>query len=208
MQIEVLYLISFGILWTLYTRYSRHVGLYLSVVAFFLLSIQGAVNDYKAPFMLKVHLVVFTAVCLFTGILYKCTRNLINQVLTWLVRLNIGILFFAIESWWIKGLLLFSAITTPFMIASDAGILLRSSFIQKDLWVVFTCAILVLYYTSDVDFVTHNLLYMILFAILIPSLLHFIHNTYLESRLFLLCLCILFDVFNHKNVFNTITDNL
>lgn len=209
MRIELLYLISFGIIWTLYTRYSKYVGLYLGVVAFFIVAILPAINDYKTPFILKVHLIMFTAACVFIGILYNCTRDLINKVLTWLVRLNIGILFFAIDDKWIKGLLLFSSITTPYMLASDAGIILRSSLIHKDLWVVLTCMILLFYYTSDIDFVTNTSLYMVLLAIIIPSLLHFTNNKYLESRIIMLCLCIVFDLFNHnKNVLKTITDNM
>ena len=209
MIIELVFLISFGIIWTLYTEYSKYVGLYLAVVTFFAVTIMPSINDYKAPFMIKMHLIIFSALCVFTGILYKCTRDLINNVLTWLVRLNIGILFFAIDNMLIKGLILLSTITTPYISASDSGILLRSSFINKDLWVILTGIILFIYYNSDIDFVINNTLFMILLAIIIPTLFHFINNKYFESRFMLLCLCIIFDIFNHnKNVLSTITDNI
>jgi zinc transporter ZupT len=168
-----------------------------------------SINDYKAPFMIKMHLIIFTALCVFIGILYKCTRDLINNVLTWLIRLNIGVLFFAIDNVFIQGLLLLSTITTPYVIASDSGILLRSSFINKDLWVILTGIILFVYYNSDIDFVVNTTLFMILLAIIIPTMFHFINNKYLETRVMLLCLCIIFDIFNHnKDVLTTITDNV
>jgi hypothetical protein len=207
MVIEIIFLISFGIIWKLY-GYSKYVGLYLAVATFFVTSALAQVNDYKTAIMIKTHLLIFTALCIFTGIIYQCTRTLINQILTWLIRLNIGILFFAIDNALIQGLLLFAASTTPYMIASDAGILLRSSFINKDLWVILTCIILLLYYTSDVDFITNNSYYLVLLAIIIPSIMHFTNNKYLEPRLLLLCLCIIFDVFNDgKDVLKIILDS-
>jgi hypothetical protein len=196
-------------MWTLYTGYSKYVGLYLAVFTFFAVTIMPSINDYKAPFMIKMHLIIFTALCVFIGILYKCTRDLINNVLTWLIRLNIGVLFFAIDNVFIQGLLLLSTITTPYVIASDSGILLRSSFINKDLWVILTGIILFVYYNSDIDFVVNTTLFMILLAIIIPTMFHFINNKYLETRVMLLCLCIIFDIFNHnKDVLTTITDNV
>lgn len=208
MVIEILFLISFGLLWTLYTGYSKYVGLYLAVATFFFSATLAQVNDYKSAIMIKSHLLIFTAMCIFTGIIYQCTRTLINQILTWLIRLNIGILFFAIDNVFIQGLLLFAASTTPYMIASDAGILLRSSFINKDLWVILTGIILLFFYTTDVDFIMNNSYYLVLFAIIIPSIMHFTNNKYLEPRLMLLCLVIIFDVFNKdKDVLKIILES-
>lgn len=204
---EILYILSFCILWKVYTDYSKYIGLYLTVVAFFLVSIMPCIISYNASLMIKTQLVVFTSFCIFVGILYKSTRNIINPILTWLLRLNIGVLYFANENVFLKGMTLFIAITTPYVTTSDQGIVMRSSFLNKDVWVLlYTIGILV-FYTVDVDFFTHNSYNLLLISLLIPLLLHFISNKFLESRVLLLCLCVVFYLFNHdKNVFKTITD--
>jgi len=208
-MIEIIFLLCFYVIWKIYTKYSKYIGIYLSVFAFFAVTIMPSINGYKAPFMIKMHLIIFTSLCIFSGILYKCIRELINPVLTWLVRINIGMLYFAIDNIYIKGLLLLSAITTPYATATNTGIVLRSSFIHKDLWVLLTGILLVVFYISNIDFYTNNSLFIVLFSIIIPTLLYFITNQYLESRSILLCLNIIFDLFNHdKNVFKTITDNI
>ena len=205
----ILYLISFGVLWKLYTGYSKYVGLYLSVLTFFIVTLLPLVHGYKTPYIIKCHLIILLSFCIFIGILYDCTRKLINPSLTWLLRINIGVLFFSIDDWIIQGLLLFSAITTPYVSAKDKGIQLRSSFINKDVWVVVTGIILLIYYNTHVSFLINNSFPLVLFAILIPTLFHFINNKYLESRVMLLCLCMIFEAFKtDQNILKLITENI
>lgn len=205
----ILYLISFGVLWKLYTDYSKYVGLYLSVLTFFIVTLLPLVHGYKTPYIIKCHLIILLSFCIFIGILYDCTRKLINPSLTWLLRINIGVLFFSIDDWIIQGLLLFSAITTPYVSAKDKGIQLRSSFINKDVWVVVTGIILLIYYNTHVSFLINNSFPLVLFAILIPTLFHFINNKYLESRVMLLCLCMIFEAFKtDQNILKLITENI
>jgi hypothetical protein len=86
---------------------------------------------------------------------------------------------------------------------------LRSSFINKDVWVFITGIILLIYYNTHVSFLINNSFPLVLFAILIPTLFHFINNKYLESRAMLLCLCIIFEAFKtDQNVFKLMTENI
>ena len=164
-------------------------------------------NNYKsAGFMIKMNLIVFSAHCIMIGLIYKCTRTSINQIFTWSIRLNIGILLFVAENYIIKSLLLFSAITTPYIYMNDT-IVLKSSFINKDLWVFLTGIILLWFYITNKDFNTNNTLYIVLLAIIIPTIFHFINNKYFESRAILMCLVLIFDVFNHnKNIIKILTN--
>ena len=206
MIVELLYVLSFCILWKLYT-YSKYVGLYLTVVAFFLVALMPCIISYYAPLLIKSQLIVFSALCIFVGIIYKSTRNIINPILTWLLRINIGVLYFANESIFLKGMSLFIAITAPYVTTSDSGIVIRSSFFNKDLWVLLYTIGLLVFYTVDIDFLKHHSYNLLVISVLIPFVLHFISNKFLESRILLLCLCIVFYLFNHdKNVFKTITD--
>jgi len=207
MLIELLYVLSFCILWRVYTHYSKYVGLYLAVVAFFFVSIMPCIISYNAPLLIKTQLIVFTSFCIFVGILYKSTRNLINPILTWLLRINVGVLYFANENIFMKGLALFIAITAPYITTSDAGVVTRSSFLDKNLWVLLYTIGLFVFYTVDNDFYMNNSYNILLISLLIPFLLHVISNKFVESRVIVLCLCIVFYLFNHdKPVFKTITD--
>ena len=204
----VLFLFTFGLIWKWYT-YSKYIGLYLSVITLFVLTLMPFVNHYKSPTMIKFTLVVFTSMCVFTGILFQCTREFINQFLTWLIRINIGMLVFAIHILPVKVLLLLSAITTPYMLTSDTGVMLRSALIHKDLWVVLTGVCIMLFYTYDVDFANSPSFPLCLLAIFIPTLFHFINNHYWESRFILLCLAIIYDVvYRNPNVFSLFLNGL
>ncbi len=206
MIVELLYVLCFCILWKLYTI-TKYVGLYLTVVSFFLVTLMPCIISYNASLLIKTQLIVFSSFCIFVGIIYKSTRNIINPILTWLLRINIGVLYFANESIFLKGLALFIAITAPYVTTSDSGIVIRSSFFNKDVWVLLYTIGLGIFYTVDLDFFKHDSYNILLLSLLIPLLLHFISNKFLESRILLLCLCIVFYLFNHdKNVFKTITD--
>jgi hypothetical protein len=221
-MIDLIFLITFILVWNLYS-YTKFVGLILSVITFFMVIFMPFVNNYKSiGFMIKMNLIVFSSICIMIGLLYKCTQDSINKILTWTIRFNIGVLLFSTNNYLIKLLLLFSATTTPYLYITDEPndqndqndpnkankkndnesiIVLKSSLINKDLWVVLTGLILILYYAKSKSFNTNNSFCIVLLAIIIPTIFHFINNKYFESRLILLCLVIIFDVFNHnKNI--------
>lgn len=221
-MLNIIFLLTFILIWNLYS-YTKFVGLILSIVAFFMVIFMPFVNNYKSiGFMIKMNLIVFSSICIMIGLLYKCTQDSINKILTWTIRLNIGVLLFSIDNYVIKTLLLFSAITTPYLYITnkpdepneltettekndnennESSIVLKSSFIDKDLWVLLTGLILIAYYTKSKSFNKNTSFCIVLLAIFIPTIFHFINNTYFELRLILLCLVIIFDVFNHnKNI--------
>lgn len=206
MIINIIFLITFMLIWNIYTH-SKYIGLFLAIFTFFIVILMPFVNNYKsAGFMIKMNLIIFSSLCIMIGLIYKCTRHSINQILTWSIRLNIGILLFVAENYIIKALLLFSAITTPYIYINDT-IVLKPSFINKDLWVFLTGIILLWFYITNKDFNTNNTLYIVLLAIIIPTLFHFINNKYFESRAILMCLVLIFDVFNHnKNIIKILTN--
>jgi len=206
MIIEIVYLISFFIIWNIYSKYSKYIGLYVSVISFFLVTIMPYIGIYHAPFMVKMHLIIFTSLCLFVGILYKCTRNIIHSVLTWLLRLNVAVLYFANDNIFLKTLALFTAATAPIITTNDNGAMMHSFLIQKDFWVILYTITITLYYTLDKHFFTNNSYPILIIGAILPFLLHFISNKFLESRTILLCMTIWFDLFNqNKNILNIIT---
>jgi len=208
MIIHLIFITTFVILWNLYIGYSKQIGLYLSAITFILVTIMPSVNNYKTPFMLKMHLIIFTSICIFIGILYDCIQNSINKILTWLIRINIGVLIFAIDNYLIKGLLLFSVITTPYVFINNKSIDLTSSFINKDLWVFLTTIILLWFYNENIYFKNNNSFTLVLISLIIPCIFHFINNKYFESRAILLCLAIIFDIFNHNKSLSQILNIL
>jgi hypothetical protein len=157
-----------------------------------------SVNNYKTPFMLKMHLIIFTSMCIFIGLLYDCIQNLINKILTWLIRLNIGVLIFAINNYLIKCLLFFSVITTPYVLINNKSIEMKPSFINKDLWVFLTTIILLWFYNENIHFKNNNSFIHVLISLIIPCIFHFMNDKYFESRAMLLCLTMIFDIFNHN----------
>jgi len=216
-MLNVIFLITFILIWNLYS-YTKFVGLILSIITFFMVIFMPFVNNYKSiGFMIKMNLIVFSSICIMIGLLYKCTQDSINKILTWTIRLNIGLLLFSIDNYIIKILLLFSAITTPYLYITnnynepnentkdneknESSIVLKSSFIDKDVWVLLTGLILIAYYTKSKSFNKNTSFCIVLLAIFVPTIFHFVNNKYFESRLILLCLVIIFDVFNHnKNI--------
>jgi len=198
MIINFIFLITFLLLWKYYEYYSKNIGLYLSIFTFFIVTMMPSIYNYKTPFMIKMHLIIFTSICIFAGILYECIRNSVNKILTWLIRLNIGILCFAIDNYVIKGLLLFSTITTPYVCVENESIALKSSFIDKDVWVILSTVVLFWFYNENIYFKTNSSFFLILMSLIIPFVFHFVYNKYFESRAILLCLSIIFDNFNHN----------
>jgi len=163
------------------------------------------IGIYHAPFMIKMHLIIFTSLCVFVGILYKCTRNSINPLITWLTRLNVGVLYFANDNIFLKTLALFTAVTTPFLTATDSGIVMRSFLVNKHVWVILYTITVALFYNLDKDFFTNNSYPLLLIGIILPIIFHLISNKFIESRAILLCMAIWFDLFNHnKNILKMI----
>ena len=201
--IDVIFVLIFCIFWYIYTNYTTYIGIYLSIFTLFFANTLVYVNNYGVHFMIKAELVIFTALCIYSGIIYECLQHSINRILTWLIRLNIGVLIFTIHNYVLQFLLLVSAITTPYVGVRNDKIQLTTFLINPDLWVIFTTLVLTWYYHDNVYFKNNNSIFFVLLALYIPAILHFLNNQYFESRAFLLCLSVIFDAFNHqKSIFD------
>jgi len=118
-----------------------------------------------------------------------------------------------IDNLFIKGMIIVLAITTPYIKTTNEGAVLRSSFMNKDLWVVLSTITIFLYYNHFGDFIHKTNSFMILVLTLgIPCLFHFVNNKFIESKIILLCLYFIFDLFNDNksmmDIIKTITGNV
>lgn len=69
--------------------------------------------------------------------------------------------------------------------------------VTPSIFVIMSTIALSIYYMSYPFFDEH--LYILLFAVILPAISHFINNKWLETRALLLCLFIIFDLFDVKN---------
>jgi hypothetical protein len=116
----------------------------------------------------------------------------VNNVLTWLVRLNILVLLFTISNIYLQGLLLFSTITVPHISAKNGKLDLTPSIIPVNLWVILVTLTLLWFYNHNIFFKNNNRIRLTLLSLLIPVIMHFYNNTYFESRVMLLCITLIF----------------
>lgn len=200
--IDVVFFIVFYLIWNAYKTHSA-IGLYLSIFTIFFSNLLIYTSGYGELFMIKSVFISFTALCIFGGILYDCLETSVNNILTWLIRLNIFILIFSIDINWLKVLLFISAMTVPYIKIKDGKLDLESSLVDKNLWILLSTGVLAIYYNQNIYFKNNNSYLMTLMSLFIPCILHFYSNAYFESRAILLCLALCFDVFNHnKSIFN------
>ena len=72
-----------------------------------------------------------------------------------------------------------------------------SNIINKDLWVVLQTIVLGIFYITNQKFSMNPNIYLVLFSLLAPMILHFTSNKWLEPRLFFLTILLIFDQFYH-----------
>ena len=201
--IESLFLLTFFLIIFVYKNVSNSIGLYLAVFTIFFSNFLIYANNYGSLFMIKAVFVSFTTLCIFSSIIYKCLEKPFNHILTWLVRLNIFILLFTISNVFLKGLLFLTTITTPSIIVKDGKIKLISTFIPVASWIILYSSTLIWYCNNNIYIKNNNSFNLSLFALFIPLVMHFYNNMFFETRSMLLCLVLIFDVFNHnKSILN------
>lgn len=198
MIIEVSFLMTFCLLYFIFIQHTKSVGLYLSIFTLFFSNFLICTANYTALFMVKAVFISFTALCIFCSIIYKCMEIPVNKYLTWLVRLNIFILIFTISDIYLQGLLFLSTITVPHIEAKNCVLNLEPIFIPVYLWVFLVTLTLFWFYNYNIYFKNNNSIILTLFSLFIPFIMHFYNNTYFESRAILLCLTLIFDIFNQK----------
>ena len=201
--IDVIFLVLFFLIMFVYINYNKFICLYVSIFTIFFSNFLIYVNNYSSLFMIKEVFISFTSLCIFTGIIYKCMAEPMNNILTWLVRLNIFILIFTVSNLFLQLLLLITTITTPYIRVKNSELNLSSTVIAVTSWMVLVTTTLFWYYNANMYIKYNNSFHLVLFSLFIPFIMHFYNNMYFESRAILLCLTLILDVFNHqKSIFD------
>ena len=183
------------------------VGLAVSVALIFVLGFVPYTIGYVPLTMVKLTLIVFGSGLLFLALNYDCFKTTANQLLTMIMRVNIGGLIVSTHNVFLAIALLFVVATTPIITVYNKTVKLESVLIPKDAWVVLSTAVLIMYYISSQWF-CHNL-GLVAMAALIPCCMHFIGDKFIESRTLALCVLIVFDIFNNskKSINNLLDDS-
>ena len=116
-------------------------------------------------------------------------------------------MIFTIKNIIIQILLLFTTITTPNIIIKNSELKIISRFMPLFLWVTLYTVTFFWYFNENIFFKNNNSFYLVLISIIIPFIMYF-YNSFFQTRLIILCLLLIFDVFNHnKNIFNISYDS-
>lgn len=199
---DVSFFITSLLILFVYTNYSKYIALYLSIFTIFFSNFLIYTYNYGPLFMIKAVLISFTSLCIFASIIYNCLEKPATYILTWLLRLNILAMIFAISNIYLQILLLITAITTPFILVKNSELKLSPTFIPVTAWIILYTATLLWYHNDNIYF-KNNSFNIFGIALFIPVLMHFYNNTYLQTRAISLCLVLIFHVFsNDKSIFN------
>ena len=194
--------ILFFIIWIFYNKNIANIGLFLATFCVFFGNVLIYISGFGVLEMIKITLITFTSFCIFLSIKYPCVQDFTNKILTWLIRLNIGCLFFATENRLLQLFLLLTAITTPIITSSNSSLKLDGVFIDKDLWVILCTIVLAWFYNTYYWFVNSNSYTFTLLAIIIPMIIHFVNQKYFEARALMLCMLLVMHPFNNdKSIF-------
>ena len=190
----------FSLLYLLYL-YDNRLGLILSVFGLFTAWRLKYTDNYENTTILKAYLVLSFSVVIFLTVTNNIPKHIFNSTATWLLMINIFVLIFSYNSINRQRLciiiaILFIVITTPILKYKNNQITMGSNIINKDLWVVLQTIVLVVFYLINQKFSMNPNIYLVLFSLLAPMILHFTSNKWLESRALFLNLFLIVDIFN------------
>ena len=190
----------FSLLYLLYLCDNR-LGLILSVFGLFTAWRLKYTDNYENTTILKAYLVLSFSVVIFLTVTNNIPKHIFNSTATWLLMINIFVLIFSYNSINRQRLciiiaILFIVITTPILKYKNNQITMGSNIINKDLWVVLQTIVLVVFYLINQKFSMNPNIYLVLFSLLAPMILHFTSNKWLESRALFLNLFLIVDIFN------------
>jgi len=194
------YFIGSYLIVTLFVLYlfiqDKRVGIAVSIFSLFTLCFIPYTIGYLPLTMIKLMLVVFGSFILFVSLTYNCFQDIVNKILTTIVRLNFLVLIFSANHIFIILSLIFLTITTPIFTVQNKKVKMESMLIPKDLWVVLSTIGLIIYYLFSSYFCSNASLVII--AVVIPFLMHFFNDTFLESRALSLCIFMIFNILNNS----------
>jgi hypothetical protein len=185
----------------------KRIGIVVSILLLFVLCFVPYTIGYLPVTMIKLMLIVFGSFLLFFSLIFKCIQDIVNNILTTCVRLNFFGLILTSNNLFLMVSLLFITITTPIFTVQNNKVKMENMIIPKNLWVLLSTIVLIFYYILTPYF-CHNVSLVIL-AVIIPCVMHFLNDNFLESRALSLCMFFIFDIFNNskKNINNLIEDS-
>ena len=190
----------FSLLYLLYL-YDNRLGLILSVFGLFTAWRLKYTDNYENTTILKAYLVISFSVVIFLTVTNNIPKHIFNSTATWLLMINVFVLIFSYNSINRQRLciiiaILFIVITTPILKYKNNQITMDSNIINKDLWVVLYTTVLGIFFLTNQKFSMNPNIYLSLFSLLAPMILHFTSNKWLVSRALFLNLFIFTDLFN------------
>ena len=192
--------VLFSLLYLLYLCDNR-LGLILSVVGLFTAWRLKYTDNYEHTTIIKIYLVIIASVLTFTAVTNTISKDIFNRYATPLLMINIFVLIFSYNSINRQRIciiiaILFIVITTPIIKYKNNQITMDSNIINKDLWVVLQTIVLGIFYITNQKFSMNPNIYLVLFSLLAPMILHFTSNKWVESRMLFLTILLFYDLFN------------
>lgn len=177
---------------------NKSIGILITIIGLLLAHNLKTTDNYSYLTLSKIYLLLIGSFFLFVNIKNKQKKDYINIIITLFFQLNILCLVATVlNKPFIILLLIISTLTCPTLIIENSSIKMKKNIINNNFWVILVSITLTIYYLSNKDFKEH--LYIALFCIWVPLILHFIFNDFVESRALLLCCWILFDIYDEKN---------
>ena len=184
----------FFIIWFFYNK-NKQIGIYFTLLSMIIACFSPLLTNYGPSIMIKIMFVTIFSLLLSLSLNYTCIN--ISSVLTNLFRLNILCMIITVKELWIILLLILTTITTPIVSVHNGKVHLRSVLLPVNVWVVFSSITLLFAYLFNIFFCDN--IYFVILALLIPMIIHFTVNQYVEARLIFLCLLIWFNLLQNNN---------
>lgn len=199
-SVTILQYICFSILYIMF-RLNKFIGLLISLLGFFTAWRLQYTDNYDIYTIIKAYLIIFLALLIFLSITNYIPKYIFNNTATLLLFINIFVLVFSFDVISVKEIciiiaILFVVITIPSFIIKNNKIVMKSNLIDTNVWVILQTLILGIFYISNEHFYTNTCLYLVMFSLIMPMILHFTSNKWLESRLLFLSILILFDQYD------------
>ena len=190
-----LYIASCILFWYFYKIYPT-LGIYFVIATFFVALFTPYFVEYNPPSMSKIGLVLIAAFIVSISILFQCVESFANQMMTNLLRLNIFLFCFSIKEPLIIMLVLICVLFTPIITVQNHKVFLQPFILPVDTWILFQTVVLMILYLYSPWFC--NIVYFAVIALILPLLFHFTENSWLESRLYFLCISFWFILFQNN----------
>lgn len=195
-QLSLAYIFIFSVIMFLYNR-NHIVGVVFSFIMLIITCFIPYLLGYFPLTLCKVMIIIIAGLLMFATICYSCLENPVNNysILTNLMRLNVICLIVSLYNPIFILLATFVTITTPNITVKNGEAKMKENFISVNLWVLLYALAMVCYHIYN-SYLCSNLTVVTL-AIIIPCILHFTSNQFLESRAIALFTFIIFDIIHN-----------